>query len=145
VNETRLLRALCEANRLVVIVEARARLLALLYFVAVRPHQLGPTLASGLHEVLDEMVDPHRQLGVRDRLTVVITVAVCAVAVGAPSFVAIFEWVTDLSAEGSATLTYAEDLSRGRTGDAPQVMASLRDLAISLHGLAGAANIAAVF
>ena len=44
-------------------------------------------------------------------------------------------WVRDV--------TFAEDLSQVRTGAAPQVMASLRNLAISLHRLAGATNIAA--
>jgi predicted transposase YbfD/YdcC len=43
-------------------------------------------------------------------------------------------WVRDV--------TFAEDLSQVRTGHAPQVMASLRNLAISLHRLAGATNIA---
>ena len=44
-------------------------------------------------------------------------------------------WVRDV--------TFAEDLSQVRTGAAPQVMASLRNLAISMHRLAGATNIAA--
>jgi hypothetical protein len=44
-------------------------------------------------------------------------------------------WVRDV--------TFAEDLSQVRTGNGPQVMASLRNLVISLHPLAGAANIAA--
>jgi len=39
-------------------------------------------------------------------------------------------------------VTFAEDLSQVRTGHAPQVMASLRNLVISLHRLAGATNIA---
>ena len=43
-------------------------------------------------------------------------------------------WVRDV--------TFGEDLSQVRTGSSPQVMASLRNLAISLHRLAGAANIA---
>jgi predicted transposase YbfD/YdcC len=43
-------------------------------------------------------------------------------------------WVRDV--------TYAEDLSQVRTGAGPQVMASLRNLAISLHRLDGATNIA---
>jgi predicted transposase YbfD/YdcC len=43
-------------------------------------------------------------------------------------------WVRDV--------TFAEDLSQVRTGHAPQVMASLRNLVISLHRLAGATNIA---
>jgi predicted transposase YbfD/YdcC len=44
-------------------------------------------------------------------------------------------WVRDV--------TFAEDLSQLHTGSAPQVMASLRNLVISLHRLAGATNIAA--
>jgi predicted transposase YbfD/YdcC len=43
-------------------------------------------------------------------------------------------WVRDV--------IFAEDLSQVRTGTAPQVMASLRNLAISLHRFAGATNIA---
>jgi hypothetical protein len=39
-------------------------------------------------------------------------------------------------------VTFDEDLSQVRIGTAPQVMASLRNLAISLHRFAGAANIA---
>lgn len=44
-------------------------------------------------------------------------------------------WVRDV--------TFAEDLSQIRTGYGPQVMATLRNLAVSLHRLAGAHNIAA--
>jgi predicted transposase YbfD/YdcC len=43
-------------------------------------------------------------------------------------------WIRDV--------TFAEDLSQVHTGAAPQVMAALRNLAISLHRLAGATNIA---
>jgi len=43
-------------------------------------------------------------------------------------------WVRDV--------TFAEDLSQIHTGSGPQVMAALRNLAISLHRLAGATNIA---
>jgi predicted transposase YbfD/YdcC len=43
-------------------------------------------------------------------------------------------WVRDV--------TFGEDLSQVRTGAAPQVMAAMRNLAISLHRLAGATNIA---
>lgn len=39
-------------------------------------------------------------------------------------------------------VTYREDLSRIRTGSGPRVMASLRNLAISVHRLRGEANIA---
>ena len=44
-------------------------------------------------------------------------------------------WVRDV--------TFCEDLSQIRTGNGPAVMATLRNLAISLHRLAGADNIAA--
>jgi predicted transposase YbfD/YdcC len=44
-------------------------------------------------------------------------------------------WIRDV--------TFAEDLSQIRTGHGPAVMATLRNLAISLHRRAGAANIAA--
>jgi predicted transposase YbfD/YdcC len=44
-------------------------------------------------------------------------------------------WVRDVS--------FGEDLSQVRTGAAPQVMAALRNLVISLHRLGGATNIAA--
>jgi hypothetical protein len=39
--------------------------------------------------------------------------------------------------------TYGEDISEACTGPGPHVMATLRDLAIGLHRLASAANIAA--
>jgi len=39
-------------------------------------------------------------------------------------------------------VTYREDLSRVRTGSGPRVMASLRNLAISVHRLHGETNIA---
>ena len=39
-------------------------------------------------------------------------------------------------------VTFGDDLSQIRTGNAPQVMATLRNLAINLHRLAGATNIA---
>ena len=44
-------------------------------------------------------------------------------------------WVRDV--------TFAEDLSQVRTGTGPAVMATLRNLAITVYRLAGAANIAA--
>ena len=61
-------------------------------------------LAPRLHDVLAELVDPRKPRGVRHRLVVVITVAVCAVAAGSRSFVAISEWVADLPAEVAAAL-----------------------------------------
>jgi predicted transposase YbfD/YdcC len=44
-------------------------------------------------------------------------------------------WIRDV--------TFAEDLSQVRTGQAPAVMATLRNLSVSVHRLAGASNIAA--
>jgi hypothetical protein len=67
-------------------------------------------------------------------LIVVLTAAVCAVARGQSQIENGLHWVRDV--------TFAEDLSQVRTGAAPQVMASLRNLAISLHRFAGATNIA---
>ena len=40
-------------------------------------------------------------------------------------------------------MTFAEDLSQVRTGDGPAVMATLRNLALSVLRLAGQSNIAA--
>jgi predicted transposase YbfD/YdcC len=53
-------------------------------------------LAPDLREVLGGVVDPRQRRGVRHGLVVVLTVAVCAVAAGARSLVAIAEWVADL-------------------------------------------------
>jgi predicted transposase YbfD/YdcC len=53
-------------------------------------------LVPDLREALAEVVDPRRRRGVRHGLVVVLTVAVCAVAAGARSLVAIGEWVADL-------------------------------------------------
>ena len=53
-------------------------------------------LAPGLADALGEVIDPRKPRGVRHGLVVVLTAAVCAVAAGARSFVAVAEWVTDL-------------------------------------------------
>jgi predicted transposase YbfD/YdcC len=53
-------------------------------------------VAVGLREALAEVVDPRKRRGVRHGLVVVLTVAVCAVAAGARSFVAVAEWVADV-------------------------------------------------
>lgn len=52
-------------------------------------------------------------------------------------------WSVENSLHWVRDVTLGEDLSQIRTGSAPQVMASLRNLAINLHRLAGAINIAA--
>ena len=54
------------------------------------------TVASELRTVLAQVADPRKPRGVRHGLVVVLTTAVCAVAAGARSFVAIAEWVADL-------------------------------------------------
>jgi predicted transposase YbfD/YdcC len=52
-------------------------------------------------------------------------------------------WQIENSLHWVRDVTFAEDLSQVRAGAGPQVMASLRNLVISLHRLAGATNIAA--
>ncbi len=54
------------------------------------------TVAAELRTVLGQVTDPRKPRGVRHGLVVVLTTAVCAVAAGARSFVAIAEWVADL-------------------------------------------------
>jgi predicted transposase YbfD/YdcC len=57
-----------------------------------------------LRLALAEVGDPRKRRGVRHGLVVVLTAAVCAVAAGARSFVAIAEWVADLPADVAAAL-----------------------------------------
>lgn len=61
-------------------------------------------LAPDLREALDGVADPRGRRGIRHGLVVVLTVAVCAVAAGARSFVAVAEWVADLPDEVAAVL-----------------------------------------
>jgi predicted transposase YbfD/YdcC len=61
-------------------------------------------LAPDLRRALARVGDPRKRRGVRHGLVVVLTVAVCAVAAGARSFVAVAEWVADLPAEVAAGL-----------------------------------------
>lgn len=61
-------------------------------------------LAPGLRDVLGGVADPRSRRGVRHGLVVVLTVAVCAVAAGARSFVAVAEWVADVPDEVAAVL-----------------------------------------
>jgi predicted transposase YbfD/YdcC len=61
-------------------------------------------LAPSLRDVLGGVVDPRKRRGVRHGLVVVLSAAVCAVAAGARSFVAVAEWVADLPAEAAAAL-----------------------------------------
>lgn len=58
----------------------------------------------GLAPVLSTLTDPRQRRGVRHGLVMLLSVAVCAVAAGARSFVAIAEWAADLPVEVAATL-----------------------------------------
>ena len=64
-------------------------------------------LAPGLREALSGMVDPRKRRGIRHGLVVVLTVAICAVAAGARSLVAIGEWAADLPEDAAAALGIA--------------------------------------
>jgi predicted transposase YbfD/YdcC len=61
-------------------------------------------LAPALSVALATVVDPRKARGLRHRLVVLLTAAVCAVAAGARSFVAVGEWVADLPGSVAETL-----------------------------------------
>jgi hypothetical protein len=61
-------------------------------------------LAPKLADALGGVADPRKPRGVRHGLVVVLSAAVCAVAAGARSFVAVAEWVADLPAGTAAAL-----------------------------------------
>ncbi len=52
-------------------------------------------------------------------------------------------WLVENRLRWVRDVTFGEDLSQVRTGNAPQVMASLRNLAIAILRLTGVTNIAA--
>jgi predicted transposase YbfD/YdcC len=56
-------------------------------------------VAAGLPTALARIPDPRARRGIRHRLAVVLTAAVCAVMAGHRSYTAIAEWVADLPAE----------------------------------------------
>lgn len=64
------------------------------------PGAAGPRLRAALAGV----TDPRKRRGIRHDLVTVLSSAVCAVAAGALSFVAIAEWVADLPAHVAAAL-----------------------------------------
>jgi DDE_Tnp_1-associated/Transposase DDE domain len=67
------------------------------------PAELGPSeVAVDLPAALADVPDPRARRGIRHRLTVVITAAVCAVVAGYRSYTAIGEWVADLPADTAA-------------------------------------------
>jgi hypothetical protein len=55
-----------------------------------------PETAGGLPAALSSLPDPRSRRGVRHRLTVVVTAAVCAVVAGYRSYTAIAEWIADV-------------------------------------------------
>jgi predicted transposase YbfD/YdcC len=61
-------------------------------------------IAPSLRIALAELSDPRKARGIRHGLVVVVTAAVCAVAAGARSFVAVAEWVADLPEQAAAAL-----------------------------------------
>jgi urease gamma subunit len=54
--------------------------------------------------VLARVADPRHRRGVRHRLTVILSLAVCGVLAGARSFTAIAEWAADADRETLASL-----------------------------------------
>jgi predicted transposase YbfD/YdcC len=63
-----------------------------------------PQLTTGLSAALVAVPDPRARRGIRHRLVVVLTAAVCAVVAGYRSYTAIAEWVADLPADTAALL-----------------------------------------
>jgi predicted transposase YbfD/YdcC len=63
-----------------------------------------PEVAVGLPAALARVPDPRARRGIRHRLTVVVTAAVCAVVAGYRSYTAIAEWVADLPADTAVLL-----------------------------------------
>ena len=74
------------------------------------PVVVGPGLAA----VLSTLPDPRKRRGVRHGLFTLVSVAVCAVAAGARSFVAIAEWAVDMPVEAAAALGTASPCHRSR-------------------------------
>jgi predicted transposase YbfD/YdcC len=69
------------------------------------PAGLGPADVSvDLSAALASLPDPRARRGIRHRLTVVVTAAVCAVVAGYRSYTAIAEWVADLPADTALLL-----------------------------------------
>ncbi|MFY1623812.1 transposase family protein [Micromonospora sp. WMMD723] len=63
-----------------------------------------PETAAGLPVALAVLPDSRARRGVRYRLTVVVTAAVCAVVSGYRSYAAIAEWVADVPASTALAL-----------------------------------------
>ncbi|WP_018908506.1 ISAs1 family transposase [Salinispora arenicola] len=68
-----------------------------------------PETAAGLAAALAGLPDPRARRGVRHRLAVVVTAAVCAVVAGYRSYTSIAEWVADVPAATALALGIAPD------------------------------------
>ncbi|MEN3616115.1 transposase family protein [Plantactinospora sp. ZYX-F-223] len=68
-----------------------------------------PETAGGLPAALAGLPDPRARRGVRHRLTVVVTAAVCAVVTGYRSYAAVAEWVADVPVATAFVLGMAPD------------------------------------
>ncbi|MER6596631.1 ISAs1 family transposase [Micromonospora purpureochromogenes] len=68
-----------------------------------------PETAGGLPAALAGLPDPRARRGVRHRLVVVVTAAVCAVVAGYRSYAAIAEWVADVPAATALALGMTPD------------------------------------
>ncbi|MEU8195805.1 transposase family protein [Microbispora amethystogenes] len=77
---------------------------SLIALLSATPAGLCPDLTVGLPAALAAVPDPRARRGIRHRLTVVLTAAVCAVVAGNRSYTAIGEWVADLPADSAALL-----------------------------------------
>ncbi|SCE97202.1 Transposase DDE domain-containing protein [Micromonospora viridifaciens] len=82
---------------------------SLISSVSSAPAVTVPETAAGLPAALADLPDPRARRGVRHRLTVVVTAAVCAVAAGYRSYTAIAEWVADVPAATALALGIAPD------------------------------------
>src|SRR5215216_1578017 len=63
-----------------------------------------PESTDGLAAALAAVPDPRARRGIRHRMTVVLTAAVCAAVAGYRSYTAIAEWIADLSADTTVLL-----------------------------------------
>ena len=99
----------------------------------------GSTHRARLLELLATLPDPRDPRGIRHPAGMLLAVGIAAVLAGSRSYAAIGEWVIDQP----PGVTYDEDRSQIRTGNAPQLMATLRNTAISLLRLMGWTNISA--
>ncbi|MGH3252791.1 MAG: transposase family protein [Trebonia sp.] len=106
----------------------------------------------GLLEMLARVADPRKKRGQRYRLAFVLAVAVACALTGARNFRELGDQAQDLPQEVLARLggrphplhrkIIAPSEKRLRTGNGPQVVATLRNIAISLLHLAGVTEIA---